>query len=100
MSKMIRSLLVVVAASVTLLLMAGPAPAVQGEEPPTLSGTSAPEGEGGGRMKLPLDLEDPEDLVGLGILIATGVGVALAVSNMFKQLRGERPQATGRWRPR
>lgn len=89
------------AAVVGILLLSGPAAAVQGEQPATSTRTSAPEGEqGSGRMKLPLDLEDPQDLVGLGILIATGIGAALAGANMLKQLRGERPQATGRWRPR
>ncbi len=95
-----RILALLVAAFAAILLLAGPAVAVQSEEPASTR-TSSPEGgEESGRMKLPLDLEDPQDLVGLGILITTGIGAALAGANMFKQLRGERPQATGRWRPR
>ncbi|MDP8961791.1 MAG: hypothetical protein M3N32_09280 [Actinomycetota bacterium] len=90
-----------IVAVVAILLLSGPASAVQNEQSPTSTRTSAPESsQESGRMKLPLDLEDPQDLVGLGILIATGIGAALAGANMVKQLRGERPQATGRWRPR
>ncbi len=93
-------LALLIVAFVALFVVAGPAPAVQNEDPATSTGTS-PRAEGdGGRMKLPLDLEDPQDLVGLGILIATGIGTALAGANMIKQLRGDRPQASGRWRPR
>ncbi|MDQ3931896.1 MAG: hypothetical protein M3252_03535 [Actinomycetota bacterium] len=84
-----------------IVLLSGPASAVQSEQTPASTRTSVPEaGEERGRMKLPLDLEDPQDLVGVGILIATGIGAALAGANVLKQLRGERPQATGRWRPR
>lgn len=98
---MLRFARLLIAAFVTILLLAGPASAVQDEQSPAPTGTSAPEGgEESGRMKLPLDLEDPQDLVGLGILIITGIGASLAGANMLKQLRGERPQATGRWRPR
>ncbi len=96
-----RVLGLLVVAALVILLLAVPATATQGEQSPTSTQTSAPEGaEGSPRMKLPLDLEDPQDLVGLGILIATGIGAALAGANMVKQLRGERPQATGRRRPR
>ncbi|MDP8930249.1 MAG: hypothetical protein M3O70_17190 [Actinomycetota bacterium] len=90
-----------IVAVVAIPLLSGPASAVQSEQSPTSTRTSAPESRHeSGRMKLPLDLEDPQDLVGLGILIATGIGAALAGANIVKQLRGERPQASGRWRPR
>ncbi|MFN2556935.1 MAG: hypothetical protein ABR592_08695 [Nitriliruptorales bacterium] len=101
LARVTRTFALLIAAVVTVLLIAGPTSAVENQQPATTTDTSgSPRGEESGRMKLPLDLEDPQDLVGLGILIVTGIGAALAGANMFKQLRGERPQATGRWRPR
>jgi hypothetical protein len=52
------------------------------------------------RRQFPLDLQQPHDILGLGILLAAGLGAALALGNAVKVLRGERPRATGKWRPR
>lgn len=52
------------------------------------------------RRPFPLDLEQPHDLLGLGILLMAGLAGAFAIGNAVKVLRGERPRATGKWRPR
>jgi len=51
----------------------------------------------GGKMQV---AETPRDQLGLVLLAALGIGGWLAASNARRQLKGERPQATGefRWR--
>ncbi|HEX2026501.1 MAG TPA: hypothetical protein VHF25_00720 [Nitriliruptorales bacterium] len=67
----------------------------EGSEP-----ASGEEGGEGGRAEPPLDLNDPQDLVGAAMLALTGLAVLLGGRNLVQQLRGERPQADGSWRPR
>ncbi len=60
------------------------------------------EGEEGddGKSPFPLDLTDPQDILGLFLLGLVGLGIVAASANALKQLRGERSQADGSWRPR
>jgi hypothetical protein len=99
-----KMLLLVGVALLALTLVAGPVSAA--EEP---GGEEAPvEGEDGevvddqgdaegGKIQL---AETPRDQVGLIVLGALLVGGGLAFANARRQLRGERPTATGefRWR--
>jgi hypothetical protein len=87
--------LLVGAAMLSLALVAGPAFAVEGEADTTT--TEAPAEEDSGRIQL---TETPRDRVGLLLLGALVVGGGLAWANARRQLKGERPQATGefRWR--
>lgn len=57
-------------------------PALATEEPPE-------------KIQLP---ETARDRVGLIILAATALGVGLMIMNAYKQLRGDRPKASGKWR--
>lgn len=78
-------------------------PATAGAEegqPAEGSGTAPGEEGESGKAEPPLDLNDPQDLVGAAMLAATGLAVLLGARNVFQQLRGERPQADGSWRPR
>lgn len=64
----------------------------------TEGGEPAPgEESGSGKLTLP---ERPHDRVGLLVLAFIGAGGALALVNARKQLRGDRPKASGefRWR--
>ena len=116
MSIRLRPLLVLVCVALTLLVAAPtsaqesePAGSETASEP---AGTESPtedlpdegeedEEEGGTRkIKLPLDLEDKQDLLGLGLLVAVAAAAGLALMGAVKQLRGERSQADGTWRPR
>jgi hypothetical protein len=97
-----KMLLLVGVALVALTLVAGPV--VAAEEP---AGGEAPaEGEDGdhggeesegGKIQL---AETPRDQVGLILLGGLVVGGGLAAMNARRQLKGERPAATGefRWR--
>jgi hypothetical protein len=99
-----KMLLLVGVALLALTLVAGPV--VAAEEP---AGGEAPaEGEDGevggedgesegGKIQL---AETPRDQVGLILLGGLVVGGGLAVMNARRQLKGERPAATGefRWR--
>lgn len=113
-------LLVAVSTLAAVLVLSGPGaipvPVVLGATPAlaqTPTGKSATEpasrgekdvGPGSGkeenRRQFPLDLEQPHDILGLGILVIAGLAGALALGNAVKVLRGERPRATGKWRPR
>ena len=53
-----------------------------------------------GKIRLPLDLEDKQDLLGLLLIGIIALGGAVALMGAVKQLRGDRPQADGTWRPR
>lgn len=94
------------AALAALTVFAGPVAAT--EEQPTGTTEEAPaeeapaEEEHGERTKrqLPLDLTDPQHLFGAILLGLGGLGAVLAGANLLKQLRGERPTASGEWRPR
>lgn len=95
-SKLLRSSAAALAA---IFLVAGPVSAA--EEAPADTGEEAPADdhaeEGGGKLKI---ADTPRQQLGLVFLGALGVGGALAFANARRQLKGERPQATGefRWR--
>jgi hypothetical protein len=107
-----KMLLLAGATLLALTLVAGPVVAQEdadvGEEAP-VEGEEAPvegEDEGivgdhgdaeGGKIQL---AETPRDQVGLILLAALLVGGGLAFANARRQLKGERPTATGefRWR--
>lgn len=96
-SKLLRSSAAALAA---IFLVAGPvsaaeeAPAETGEEVPAEGGEEAEEG---GKLKI---ADTPRQQLGLVFLGALGLGGALAFGNARRQLKGERPQASGefRWR--
>ncbi|MEX2504292.1 MAG: hypothetical protein WD378_05545 [Egicoccus sp.] len=96
-SKLLRSSAAALAA---IFLVAGPvsaaeeAPAETGEEVPAEGGEEAEEG---GKLKI---ADTPRQQLGLVFLGVLGVGTALALGNARRQLKGERPQASGefRWR--
>jgi hypothetical protein len=94
----LRKLTLLVGATlVALLLVAGPVTAV--EESPDGESTEAPGGHGddGGRIEIAATPRDRLGLLLLGSLAAAG---GLAFANGRRQLKGERPQASGefRWR--
>jgi len=98
-----RSWTLGVVALVALMLLAGPA-AAQIEGPGVLAAEDTSEEvpetgeeEEGGRPAL---ADTPRDRVGLLLLAALLVGGGLAVANGRRQMKGERPQASGefRWR--
>jgi hypothetical protein len=102
-----KLLLVVGAALVALTLVVGPAvavddPAEGGEEMPVEGeadeGIVGEHGEAeGGKIQI---AQTPRDQVGLIFLSALFVAGGLAFANSRRQLKGERPTATGefRWR--
>jgi hypothetical protein len=100
-----KMLLLVGATMLALTLVAGPALAVEdpagGEEAPAEGeddGVVGEHGEAeGGKIQL---AETPRDQVGLILLAALLVGGGLAFGNARRQLKGERPTASGefRWR--
>ncbi len=100
-----RIALVVATGALAGSLTGGPVVATETapEQPP--QGESRP-GEKGERIpaeskaEFPLELDDPQDLVGLALLALTGAASVAAVRNVVQQLRGERPQSSGTWRPR
>lgn len=97
-SKLLRSS---AAAFAAVVLVAGPVSAA--EEAPAEGGaetTEAPAGDHGEEGGKKAMAETPRQQVGLLLLGALGVGAWLAGSNARRQLKGERPQATGefRWR--
>jgi hypothetical protein len=75
----------------------GAAPALAAEEADTEEADTEEEAEGDGRLQL---AETPRDRLGLALLAALLVGGGLAAANGRRQLKGERPQASGefRWR--
>lgn len=87
-----------------------PAGATEAEPPAAEEATPAaepageaeenPGGEGRQKIQLPIDLRDPQGAVGALLLVLLVVAAALGVRNAVQQLRGERPQADGSWRPR
>lgn len=89
-----KLVLLIGATSVALLLLAGPAVAV--DDPPADDVVEAPV-EDEGRIAL---VEGPRDAFFLLMWAALIVGGGLAVANARRQLKGERPQASGefRWR--
>ncbi len=97
-----RSLTLAVVALVALALLAVPAIA-QVEDLPTLAAEEVPDGTTGsdesesGRRAL---ADTPRDRLGLLLLAALFVGGGLALANGRRQMKGERPQASGdfRWR--
>jgi hypothetical protein len=100
-----KMLLLVGATLLALSLVAGPALAAEepggGEEAPIEGEDDGIVGEHGdaegGKIQL---AETPRDQVGLILLGALLVGGGLAFANARRQLKGERPTATGdfRWR--
>lgn len=101
-----RSWTLGVVALMALLLLAGPA-AAQTEEAWLLAVEETSEevaetGEETGEEETgrPALAETPRDRVGLLLLAALVVGGGLAIANGRRQMRGERPQASGefRWR--
>ena len=97
-----RSWTLAVVALVALTLLAGPA-AAQIEEvsvlavEETIDGTTGAEESESGRRAL---ADTPRDRVGLLLLAALFVGGGLALASGRRQMKGERPQASGefRWR--
>jgi hypothetical protein len=83
--------LTTLAAALLVALTIGVGPAVAADD----------DGGGGSGERERIQLaETPRDQLGLLLLGALGAGGALALVNARRQLRGERPQATGefRWR--
>lgn len=97
-----RSWTLAVIALVALMLLAGPAVAqiddlsVLAVDETIDETTEAGESESGRRALA----DSPRDRVGLLLLAALFVGGGLAVANGRRQMKGERPQASGefRWR--
>lgn len=77
----LRTWLTIAALTVTAALLAA-GPALATEEPVE-------------KIQFP---QTARDRVGLIILGVTALGAALMVMNAVKQLRGERPKASGKWR--
>ena len=116
MSRRLLPLLLLACVALTLLVAAptwaqesepaGSEPASEpaGTESPTSDLPDPGEGDeeegGSGKIKLPLDLEDRQDLLGLVLLAVVAAAAGLALMGAVKQLRGERSQADGTWRPR
>lgn len=109
MSELRRLLLTVGAASAALILLAMPvaAEAAAGVPLAAEAGDEATEepaegesGESGGEGERVPIAETPRDRIGLILLAALILGGGLAVANGRRQLKGERPQASGefRWR--
>ncbi len=100
MSQPARTWMLACTALLASVLLAVPALAADDDAAPALaveeSETEA-EAEGDGRLQL---AETPRDRLGLVLLGALFVGGGLAAANGRRQLKGERPQATGefRWR--
>ncbi|MFA9431229.1 hypothetical protein [Egicoccus sp. AB-alg2] len=99
-SKILRSSAAALAA---VVLVAGPVSAAEepAAETGTEAGTEAPVGDHGEAEAGKYQIADtPRQQVGLILLGALGVGAWLAAGNARRQLKGERPQATGefRWR--
>ncbi len=95
MNTVTKSLLLVLAALAALVVAVGPVSAAEDEAP--AEGTEASVEDEAGKPAL---AETPRDRVGLillGFLAAVGL---LGFINARRQLKGERPQATGefRWR--
>lgn len=99
-----KLLMTAAAACACLLLLAGPVTAA--EEPagdaPADDPAAEQVDEGGEEAdgeRIPI-AETPRDRIGLILLAALLVGTGAAVANGRRQLKGERPQATGefRWR--
>jgi hypothetical protein len=98
-----KMLLLVGVALLALTLVAGP---VAAQEDPAVDDAAVEDDDGivgehgeaeGGKIQL---AETPRDQVGLLLLTALLVGGGLAFANARRQLKGERPAATGefRWR--
>ncbi len=83
-----RKLTLVVAVVLALAMLAGPAVAVESEPAPS---------DDGHRVAI---AETPRDRLGLLLLGSLVFGSGVALINARRQLKGERPQATGefRWR--
>lgn len=98
-----KLLMTAAAACACLLLLAGPVTAA--EEPaedapaddPAAEQVEEEVEEDGGRIPI---AETPRDRIGLILLAALLLGTGAAFANGRRQLKGERPQATGefRWR--
>ena len=93
-SKLLRSSAAALAA---IFLVAGPVSAVEEAPADTGAEAAAEEAEEGGKIQI---AATPRQQLGLVFLGALGLGGALAFGNARRQLKGERPQATGefRWR--
>lgn len=85
-----RKLTLVVGVVLALAMLAGPAVAVESDQAPASS-------DGDHRVAI---AETPRDRLGLLLLGALVVGSGVALVNARRQLKGERPQASGefRWR--
>ncbi|MFA9444684.1 hypothetical protein [Egicoccus sp. AB-alg6-2] len=98
-SKLLRSSAAALAA---LILVAGPVAAAEDPAAPEAGeGSEEVVGDHGeGTSDRYQIAETPRQQVGLLLLGALGVGTWLAAGNARRQLKGERPQATGefRWR--
>ena len=100
MSRPPRTWMLACTALLALVLLAVPALAVDDGAAPALAAEEADteeEAEGDGRLQL---AETPRDRLALVLLAALLVGGGLAAANGRRQLKGERPQASGefRWR--
>lgn len=87
--------LVAVAAVAMFLFAVGPVSAAEEEAP--ADGTEAPAEE---EARKPALADTPRDRVGLILLGLLALAGVLGLANARRQLKGERPQATGefRWR--
>ena len=74
------------------------------EEAPAEPGATAPAGEHEegepSRIDLPMEWDNPEDWFSLAMFGVLGLAAMLGLATAVKQLRGERPKASGEWRPR
>ena len=100
MSQPARTWMLACTALLALVLLAVPALAVDDDAAPALAAeqpVGEEEAEGDGRIQL---AETPRDRLGLVLVATLFVGGGLAAANARRQLKGERPQATGefRWR--
>lgn len=80
---------------------AEPTASVVAQEEPVDEPAEAPEqAERERPIQLPLDLETPYGAFGAFLILCLIAAGALALRNAIHQLRGERSQADGSWRPR
>lgn len=85
------------AASASLVLLVGPVAAVEDAPDDAAEEPAADEAEEDGRIQI---AETPRDRIGLIFFGALIIGGGAAAANARRQMKGERPQATGefRWR--
>lgn len=79
--------------------VAGAALAAQ-EEPAEEPAGEAPAEDESEKIQLPLDIETPYGVFGAFLLLCVFIAGAVALRNTAQQMKGDRPQADGSWRPR